>query len=130
MCLLDAVEQWDDQQIVCSTASHRATDNPLWRHNQLEVLSGLEYAVQAMAVHVGLVTPPDPARRAAIGYVGAVRDVTIHTQRLDDVATDLTVHVTLVLTDEARFIYSFRLSTGTQTLMDGRASIFLKDARP
>ena len=54
MCLLDTVERWDDTSITCTTASHRDATNPLRRDNQLEAICGLEYAAQAMAVHVGI----------------------------------------------------------------------------
>lgn len=125
MCLLDAVEQWDDTNIRCMTASHRDATNPLRRGNQLEAICGLEYAAQAMAVHVGLLQQGEE-RRLAVGYLGAVKNLTLRATRLDDVKGDLTVQATRLVGEVGSFIYAFRVSADRQELLDGRASIFLK----
>ena len=57
MCLLHAVESWDSSGIVCVAVSHCDHDNPLRRTDRLNSICGLEYAAQAMAVHVGLTSP-------------------------------------------------------------------------
>ena len=125
MCLLDRVEQWDDSSLVCTTASHRDATNPLRRDNQLEAICGLEYAAQAMAVHVGLLEQRKGCR-LGMGYLGAVKHLTLRTIRLDDVEGDLTVQATRLVGELGSFIYTFRLSVERQDLLDGRASIFLK----
>jgi len=125
MCLLDAVEQWDETGIICKTASHRDATNPLRRDDQLEAVCGLEYAAQAMAVHVGLLQQ-GKERRIAMGYLGAVKNLTLRDGRLDDVKEDLTVQATRLVGQGSSFIYTFRVSAGPQELLDGRASIFLK----
>ncbi len=125
MCLLDIVEQWDDTGIMCTTASHRDATNPLRRDNQLEAICGLEYAAQAMAVHVGLLQQENE-RRLAVGYLGAVKNLTLRATRLDDVKGDLTVRATRLVGEVDSFIYAFRVSAERQELLDGRASIFLK----
>ena len=126
MCLLDAVEQWDETGIICKTASHRDATNPLRRDDRLEAVCGLEYAAQAMAVHVGLLQQ-GKERRIALGYLGAVKNLTLRAGRLDDVKEDLTVQATRLVGQGSSFIYTFRVSAGPQELLDGRASIFLKD---
>jgi predicted hotdog family 3-hydroxylacyl-ACP dehydratase len=125
MCLLDTVERWDDTGILCMTGSHRDPTNPLLRDNQLEAICGLEYAAQAMAVHVGLLEQRKQ-RRLAVGYLGAVKGLTLRTVRLDDVKGDLTVQATRLVGEVGSFIYAFQLSVERQELLDGRASIFLK----
>jgi predicted hotdog family 3-hydroxylacyl-ACP dehydratase len=125
MCLLDAVEQWDDTSILCTTASHHDATNPLRRDNQLEAICGLEYAAQAMAVHVGLLEQ-GKERRLAVGYLGAVKNLMLRAARLDDVKEDLTVQATRLVGEVDCFIYTFRVSAEQQELLDGRASIFLK----
>ena len=125
MCLLDTVEQWDDTSITCTTASHRDAMNPLRRDNQLEAICGLEYAAQAMAVHVGLLEQGEE-RRFAVGYLGAVKNLMLRVARLDNVKGDLTVQATRLVGEAGSFIYAFRMSGGRQELLDGRASIFLK----
>jgi predicted hotdog family 3-hydroxylacyl-ACP dehydratase len=125
MCLLDTVEQWDDTSIMCTAASHRDATNPLRRDNQLEAICGLEYAAQAMAVHVGLLQQ-GKERRLAVGYLGAVKNLMLRATRLNDVKGDLTVQATRLVGEGGSFIYTFRVSAGRQALLDGRASIFLK----
>jgi predicted hotdog family 3-hydroxylacyl-ACP dehydratase len=124
MCLLDGVEQWDDTSITCMTASHRDATNPLRRDNRLEGICGLEYAAQAMAVHVGLLEKGEK-RRLTVGYLGAVKNLTLRAIRLD-VKGDLTVQAIRLVGEMNCFIYSFRVSVGRETFLDGRASIFLK----
>jgi predicted hotdog family 3-hydroxylacyl-ACP dehydratase len=125
MCLLDTVAQWDESSVTCTTASHRDAANPLRRGNQLEAVCGLEYAAQAMAVHIGLLQQGEE-RRIALGYLGAVKNLTLRAGRLDDVKEDLTVQATRLVGQGSSFIYTFRVSAGRQELLDGRASIFLK----
>jgi predicted hotdog family 3-hydroxylacyl-ACP dehydratase len=126
MCLLDWVEQWDDAGLVCTTASHRDTTNPLRRDHQLDAICGLEYAAQAMAIHVGLLEERKNARRLTVGYLGAVKNLMLRATRLDDVKGDLTVQATRLVGEAGSFIYAFLVSDEQQALLDGRASIFLK----
>jgi predicted hotdog family 3-hydroxylacyl-ACP dehydratase len=125
MCLLDKVEQWDDNGLVCTTASHRDMANPLRRGNQLDAICGLEYAAQAMAVHVGLLEQ-GKERRLTAGYLGAVKNLMLHATRLDDVKEDMRVQATRLVGETGSFIYVFRVSVEQRALLDGRASIFLK----
>ncbi|MFK7978150.1 MAG: hypothetical protein AB8C02_18600, partial [Halioglobus sp.] len=55
MCLLDAVEHWDQDTITCYSTSHHAADNPLRENGTLACITLVEYAAQAAAVHAGLV---------------------------------------------------------------------------
>ena len=125
MCLLDRVEQWDDTSLVCTTASHRDTANPLRKDDRLDAICGLEYAAQAMAVHVGLLEQGKD-RRLTVGYLGAVKNLMLRVTRLDDVKGDLTVQATRLVGEAGSFIYAFQVLVERQALLDGRASIFLK----
>ena len=125
MCLLDTVTQWNESSILCMTASHRDAANPLRRGNQLEAICGLEYAAQAMAVHVGLLEQ-DRKQQMVVGYLGAVRDLSLRASRLDDIKGDLTIQATRLLGEAGGFIYTFRIFAGAEELLDGQASIFLK----
>jgi predicted hotdog family 3-hydroxylacyl-ACP dehydratase len=91
----------------------------------LEAICGLEYAAQAMAVHVGILEQ-DKERRLIVGYLGAVKNLMLRAIRLDDVKGDLTVQATRLVGEVGSFIYAFRVSVERQELLDGRASIFLK----
>lgn len=130
MCLLDTVEHWDDHQILCRSGSHRDPANPLRQGDRLEALCGLEYAAQAMAVHVGLLEERERKHTITVGYLGAVNNLTLRACRLDDVQEDLTVQATRLVGQGSSFIYTFRVSAGPHELLNGRASIFLKYREP
>ena len=125
MCLLDTVERWDETIILCTTASHRDATNPLRRDNRLEAICGLEYAAQAMAVHVGLLEQ-GKERRLTVGYLGAVKNLMLRATRLDDAQGDLMIQASRLVGEGRSFIYAFRVSVGPEEFLDGRASIFLK----
>src|SRR5574339_533441 len=125
MCLLESVEGWDDLTISCRTATHRDPRNPLRFNGCLTAAAGLEYAAQAMGAHVGLMNGGrQPEHR--IGLVGGVRDVVFTIDRLDDQEGWLIVHARRLVEGEQGYMYHFTVSNGTSTLIEGRASIFVK----
>jgi predicted hotdog family 3-hydroxylacyl-ACP dehydratase len=125
MRLLDTVEAWDETTISCRTATHRDPNHPLRSRGRLSVSVGLEYAAQAMGVHVGLL---DRDRQTAgrIGYVGSVRDVTFGADRLDDTASDLIVEATRLAEGDQSYMYRFMVRLDGRAIIEGRASIFIK----
>lgn len=124
MCLLDAVDAWDEKAIRCTTVTHRDRTNPLRRHDILHAIAGLEYAAQAMGVHVGLLNPY--RTDGQIGYLGGIRDVTLDVDRLDDIAPALTIDATRMLEGKNSHLYQFVLTAEGRSIMAGRASIFVK----
>jgi predicted hotdog family 3-hydroxylacyl-ACP dehydratase len=126
MCLLDAVEAWDRTGITCRTSSHRDGRNPLRRGQTLEAICGLEYAAQAMAVHVGLLEGVKD--RGGVGYLGSIKRLILREERLDQWNGDLTVRAERVFGHEESFIYTFLVSAEDRPLLEGQASIFLKPA--
>lgn len=127
MCLMDHVEFWDESSIRCGTGSHRDPANPLRRGTRLDAVAGLEYAAQAMGVHVGLLDGR-PSPDGSIGYVGGLRDVVFGIDRLDDCPEELTIEATRLFAGDRSFLYRFAISSGGREVMSGRASIFLKQA--
>ena len=127
MRLLDRVASWDELSIRCHTKTHHDPANPLRRAMGLDAVAGLEYAAQAMGVHVGLLDGK-PSPSGAIGYVGGVRDVVFGIDRLDDCPDELTVDATRLFMGNDSFLYRFAISSGGREVMSGRASIFLKRA--
>jgi predicted hotdog family 3-hydroxylacyl-ACP dehydratase len=127
MCLLDSVETWDDTTISCHTSTHRNQLNPLRFRGHLTASAGLEYAAQAMGVHVGLL---DRDRRTEnrIGLMGSVREVTFAIDRLDNLAGDLTVNARRMVEGGESYLYHFTVSHGACAIIEGRASIFVKAA--
>lgn len=124
MCLLDCVEEWDQQRIRCRASSHRDACNPLRANNRLGAACGIEYAAQAMAVHGALLAPPD-STIARAGYLVSVRGAQLHVHRLDDIAADLTIETICITRSENNILYRFSVSAAGQLLLDGRAAVVL-----
>lgn len=125
MQLIDLVESWDAATIRCRTRSHRDGTNPLRQGGRLDAVTGLEYAAQAMGVHVGLLSR-ERSTDGLLGYVGGVKDVVLSVDRLDDCPGELTIKASRLFDSGESFMYQFAISSGGHNMMTGRASIFLK----
>lgn len=124
MCLLDGVQTWDEDKIVCVASSHRDHANPLRAYGQLGVACGIEYAAQAMAVHGALLAPADSARPQA-GYLVSVRGVQLHTSRLDDIPGDLDIVAESIMRNDNNILYQFSVSADGRPLLEGRATVVM-----
>jgi predicted hotdog family 3-hydroxylacyl-ACP dehydratase len=124
MCLLDNVEQWDKETIVCRASSHRDIDNPLRAHGQLGIACGIEYAAQAMAVHGSLLAPIDSVT-PKVGYLVSVRGVSMLVARLDDIAVDLLISASCIMANESNMLYQFSIHADDKLLLEGRAAVVL-----
>lgn len=129
MRLIDCVESWDESTIRCRTGTHHDSENPLRQRGWLDAVAGLEYAAQAMGLHVGLYDHAG-GRTGLIGYVGGVRDMQFSIERLDDCSATLVIDATRLFMNEHSYLYQFAVSSGDRTIMTGRASLFLKAAQP
>ena len=118
MCLLDAVESWDETRALCRAASHREPGNPLRSDDQLSALNAIEYGAQAMAVHASLLGAD--AGKPAPGYLVAIRDVEFFTDRLDDRAQNLSVLAERIHGDAHGLQYAFSVRAGDSELARGR----------
>lgn len=124
MCLLDRVDAWDAQRILCCAHSHRALDNPLRAAGRLATACGIEYAAQAMAVHGALLATPDSGR-ARVGYLLSVRGTQLHVSRLDDIDADLQVAAVCITRSAHNMLYEFSVSASDRLLLNGRATVVL-----
>lgn len=122
MCLLDRVESWSDDDIVCCSRSHLSTENPLYRGQELSSIHLFEYAAQAMAVHGGLQNRAQGLQMTS-GYLAALRDVNISICDLSDIKDELTIKVKKILSQEGNMIYSFSVSSKETELASGRATV-------
>jgi predicted hotdog family 3-hydroxylacyl-ACP dehydratase len=124
MVLLDAVLRWDAREIVCSARSHLDPDNPLRRDGRLGAVCGVEYGLQAAALHGGLQAGRAPL---AAGLLAALPSVTLHATRLDDPSFGvLQVTARLEGRDGAGLAYAFALAAANGTcLIEGRGLIAL-----
>lgn len=122
MCLLDEVVSWNEARVVCRSASHRRPDHPLRRDGFLPAIHLLEYAVQATAVHGGLVAgasaSPAPAKLLA-----AAREFHLQVTSLDDIQADLLIDAERLLAMGDSALYRFHVSAGGRELATGRLSI-------
>ncbi len=124
MVLLDRVEAWDAGTILCRTRSHLDAANPLRRNGRLSSCCGLEYALQAAALHGALVAG-GVAQRA--GYVAALRGVMLAVERLDMAAYgELRVSAGLERQEAGGVIYALSVEAADGTpLLSGRATVAL-----
>jgi predicted hotdog family 3-hydroxylacyl-ACP dehydratase len=123
MCLLDSVEYWDGQRIICTSTQHRSAVNPLRTRAGLSSLHGIEFAAQAMAAHGGLTAAGREAPH--VGLLLSVRDCVFHCRRLDDIAAPLTIEAEQMGNNEETRLYRFRVSAQDVLLVAGRAAVML-----
>jgi predicted hotdog family 3-hydroxylacyl-ACP dehydratase len=125
MCLWDAVVDWDDRHIRLRSDGHRDPAHPLRSDGRLRAVHLCEYGAQAMAVHGGL-------RGAAaggapkVGFLVALRDVTLHVARIDDLPGALEGEAELLAESPATQQYAFRLYHDGALLAEGRAAVMLQ----
>lgn len=125
MCLLHALHESSDTQVLCSTTSHRDSNNPLRSASGLLACNAIEYAAQAMALHGAMTAPADggPPRG---GRLASVRGVKLHTHRLDTIEGRLFVHVECLAGDTGQAMYQFTLRDEHQrVLAAGRTTVLL-----
>ena len=123
MCLLDSVITWSQDAIACRATSHLSPDNPLRHGNRLSAMAGLEYALQAAALHGALCGGgPQPP-----GYLASLRLASITTAALDDPDLGpLRAEAEREHGDATGLIYRIALrAADDRTLLDGRATIIL-----
>ena len=125
MCLWDAVVDWDDRRIRLRSDGHRDPAHPLRSDDRLRAVHLCEYGAQAMAVHGGL-------RGAAaggapkVGFLVALRDVTLHVARIDDLPGMLDCEAELLAESPATQQYAFRIVHAGALLAEGRAAVMLQ----
>lgn len=125
MCLLDRALHWDANGIACEADSHRNPANPLRRDGTLPAVCGLEYALQAMALHGALLAAGTPQRA---GYLSSLRDVVLGAERLDTVRGALRITATSLVAESQGFVYRFEMHGEGRILLSGQAAIILPPA--
>jgi predicted hotdog family 3-hydroxylacyl-ACP dehydratase len=135
MCLLQALHESSATHVLCSTMSHRDSDNPLRSAGGLLACNAIEYAAQAMALHGAMMATADdaPPRGGGIdegrprgGRLASVRAVKLHVARLDTIDGPLFVRAELMVGDAAQAMYQFTLHDQQQSAVaQGRATVLL-----
>ncbi|HET7223844.1 MAG TPA: phosphotransferase [Rhodanobacteraceae bacterium] len=126
MCLLDEVVDWDAMHLHARSASHRRADNPLRADGMLQAVNMCEYAAQAMAVH-GALREREAGGAARPGFLVALRDVSLHAERIDDLPGRLQVYVECLIAMADSLQYAFRVQHRGRVLASGRAAVMLQN---
>lgn len=122
MCLLERVVEWSDAMIACRATSHTSPDNPLRHAGRISAMAGIEYGLQAMAVHGALRgSAPQP-----IGYLVRLGGVRCAIGFLDELGTELYVRADLLQSLGGGYSYEFAITGGDhRPAIAGRATIAL-----
>ncbi len=129
MCLWDGVVGWDAAGVRLRTAGHRAADHPLRSGGRVRALHLCEYGAQAMAVHGGLRARAGGGA-ARPGMLVALRGVTLHVARIDDLAGDLEGEARVLVEADGSQQYAFAIRHAGVLLAEGRAAVILGPAQP
>ena len=129
MCLLDHVESWDKEHIVCLATSHQRTDNPLRDDSGLRALCAIEYGAQAIAAHAALLGRSHE-QRGAEGVLASLRNVSTTLSHVDRVAGPLTILATLQIANQQGSIYDVTVTGDGRTVLTGRLSVMVSQDGP
>jgi predicted hotdog family 3-hydroxylacyl-ACP dehydratase len=124
MCLLDTVDSWDLENVVCTSNQHRSLTNPLRSNGQLASVHGVEFAAQAMAVHGGLLSPDSAT--PAVGLLVSLRDCVLHCERLDLFDTTLRIEAQRLMANDDVTSYQFSVLADRACALRGRATVLLQ----
>lgn len=128
MCLIDVVDAWSADGIVCRAAAARA-GHPLAASRQgprspgqgtppvLHAVTTIEHAAQAVALHASLV---DDATGPRAGLLATLREVNLSSR---PVCGALTVQARLVTRSDAGCLYAFDVRDTPGTCSSGRLMI-------
>lgn len=123
MCLLDAVDCWDENSIRCHSTSHHNSENPLRENGKLASITLVEYAAQAAAVHAGLVDAGIGGTAKA--FIGAIKSLKLHTQTVDDSIAVLNCSAQCSLQSAEGAIYELTVHGNDTLLMEARVVLVL-----
>jgi predicted hotdog family 3-hydroxylacyl-ACP dehydratase len=121
MFLLDEVVDWDSGRIECRSRSHGAADHPLAYDGRVGVACGVEYCLQAMALHGALTAnAPQPP-----GFLARIAEARFSVAYLDELGAQLSVHANLIQSLPRGLSYSFALYGAGRLAIEGRATVAL-----
>ncbi len=123
MCLLDAVQTWDEHAIHATSEGHARADHPLRGAQGLHAVHLSEYGAQAMAVHGALLARANGADTAKPGRLVSLRDVQLFAEYVDAYDGRLDVHAECLQASETSAQYLFRIEHRGRLLASGRAAV-------
>jgi predicted hotdog family 3-hydroxylacyl-ACP dehydratase len=126
MCLLDAVTEWSDAAIACTSALPGA-DHPLARNRRVPAIVATEYAAQATAVHGALLAGSDQPRA---GMLATLVDVQLATAAIPAEGDALSIRARLLGRSAGGCMYSFEVGTTGTLVASGRLMVVLAREAP
>ncbi|WP_426701264.1 phosphotransferase [Rhodanobacter sp. Col0626] len=123
MCLLDAVQAWDERTIHATSEGHARADNPLRTSSGLHAVHLAEYGAQAMAVHGALLARARGIETPRPGMLVSLRDVQLCVEYVDHLDGHLDVHAECIYADDGGAQYTFRVEHRSILLASGRAAV-------
>ena len=115
MCFLNAVTDWDSENICCCAAPPDA-GHPLMRGGKVSAVVAVEYAAQATALHGALL---DAATHPKAGMLVKLREVELHRAWFPDSKSPLTVHAKLLSRAAGGCSSSFKVGSTGQPVASG-----------
>ena len=108
MCLIDCLEHWDEDRVVCITNSHLDKDNPLKNGDLLPNSALIEYGAQAMAIH-GALLAKELNEKMHEGYLAALRNIRFANNiKINSIKSELIITATRKLASQGNMIYDFQ----------------------
>jgi predicted hotdog family 3-hydroxylacyl-ACP dehydratase len=123
MCLLDAVQAWDERTIHAISEEHASDDHPLRGPHGLHAVHLAEYGAQAMAVHGGLLARSHGIETVRPGRLVSLRDLQLLVEYVDPEDGRLDVHAECLYADDNGAQYAFRIEQRGRLLASGRAAV-------
>jgi len=127
MCLLDSVAHFTEEEIVCTSTSHRDRKNPLCEAGEIPVLALVEYAAQAAAVHAALVGAGIGDERIAL--LGAVKDIVFDNGSVSSRIAQLQIAATALLQTTDGAVYRFTVEGDGEALVTGRLLLSIPEVQ-
>lgn len=125
MVLLDEVTAWDEDEIRCKTAAHLREDNPFYRDGRLGASALVEFAAQAMALHMALLSGakgPPPK-----GHLVSIKKLRLNKETVHDIEGELTILCRVTIRGDRTSIYAFRAMSNDEVLVEGEVLVALVD---
>jgi predicted hotdog family 3-hydroxylacyl-ACP dehydratase len=123
MCLIDSINKWDSESIICTTKTHQNQDNPLLFNGILPVSALIEYGAQAMAIHGALIAK-ESKEKMQEGYLAALKDVIFFNDfEINNISSSLIIEATRKFASQGNMIYEFLITSEGDSLISGRATV-------
>lgn len=116
MSLLEKVVAWNDNSISCSAINFLSVNNPLCEAGKLDNIILIEYAAQAVAVHLSLSNGSFDTPRSA--YIGAVKDVVLAQKTQPQI--EIEISALCLLKNDNGCVYEFAAMQNTTTITSGK----------